>query len=137
MTREELRRHLWPDNTFVDFDLALKRVVNRLRDPLGDSAENPRFIETISRLGYRFIAPVSASSAEPHEVELPPTTPFVPDSRARPTRLLITQSHHWVDQGSSSCWQIARERRDDQEYNGCAGEGERIGWSESEQHVGD
>lgn len=59
VTREALRRHLWPDNTFVDYDLALKRVINRLREALGDSADNPRFVETIPRKGYRFIAPVS------------------------------------------------------------------------------
>jgi TolB-like protein/DNA-binding winged helix-turn-helix (wHTH) protein/Tfp pilus assembly protein PilF len=58
VSREELRRHLWPDNTFVDYDLALKRVINRLRDALGDSADNPRFIETIPRRGYRFIGTI-------------------------------------------------------------------------------
>lgn len=63
VTREKLRRHLWPDNTFVDFDLALKRVINRLREALGDSADNPRFIETIPRKGYRFLAPVSTHDA--------------------------------------------------------------------------
>jgi DNA-binding winged helix-turn-helix (wHTH) protein len=64
VTREELRQHLWPDNTFVDYDLALKRVINRLREALGDSADNPRFIETIPRKGYRFIAPVSDNGVE-------------------------------------------------------------------------
>ena len=64
VTREELRRHLWPDNTFVDYDLALKRVINRVRDALGDSADNPRFIETIPRKGYRFIASVSENGVE-------------------------------------------------------------------------
>lgn len=62
VTREQLRKHLWPDNTFVDFDLALKRVINRLREALGESADNPRFVETIPRKGYRFIAPISNSS---------------------------------------------------------------------------
>jgi TolB-like protein/Tfp pilus assembly protein PilF len=59
VTRETLRQHLWPENTHVEHDLALKRVVNRLRAVLGDSAESPHFIETIPRLGYRFIAPVT------------------------------------------------------------------------------
>lgn len=58
VSREELRRHLWPDNTYVDYDLALKRIINRIRTALGDSAENPIFIETIPRQGYRFIAPL-------------------------------------------------------------------------------
>jgi TolB-like protein/DNA-binding winged helix-turn-helix (wHTH) protein len=63
VSREELRQRLWQDNTFVDYDLALKRVINRLREVLGDSADNPRFIETIPRKGYRFIAPVSGTGA--------------------------------------------------------------------------
>src|SRR6202140_1012723 len=57
-TREELRRGLWPADTFVDFDANLKTAVNKLRQVLGDSAENPLFIETIPRRGYRFVAPV-------------------------------------------------------------------------------
>jgi Tol biopolymer transport system component/DNA-binding winged helix-turn-helix (wHTH) protein len=56
--REELRRRLWPDDTFVDFDHGLASAINRLREALGDSAENPRFVETLPRHGYRFIAPV-------------------------------------------------------------------------------
>ena len=58
VTREELRERLWPDNTFVDYELGLKKAINRLRDVLGDSAENPRFIETIPRRGYRFIGEI-------------------------------------------------------------------------------
>jgi TolB-like protein/DNA-binding winged helix-turn-helix (wHTH) protein len=57
-TREELRRGLWPVGTFVGFDANLKTAVNKLRQALGDSAENPIFIETIPRQGYRFLAPV-------------------------------------------------------------------------------
>jgi TolB-like protein/DNA-binding winged helix-turn-helix (wHTH) protein/Flp pilus assembly protein TadD len=56
VTREELRAKLWPADTFVDFDHGLNAAVKRLRDALDDSAENPRFIETLPRLGYRFIA---------------------------------------------------------------------------------
>jgi len=52
VTREELRERLWPGNTFVDYDLTLKKAVNRLREVLGDSAESPHFIETIPRRGY-------------------------------------------------------------------------------------
>ena len=55
VTREEFRERIWPDNTFVDYELALKKAINRLREVLGDSAENPRFIETVPRRGYRFI----------------------------------------------------------------------------------
>ena len=56
--REELRQKLWSPDTFVDFDHGLNKSVQKLRDALGDSAESPRFIETIPRVGYRFIAPV-------------------------------------------------------------------------------
>jgi TolB-like protein/DNA-binding winged helix-turn-helix (wHTH) protein/Tfp pilus assembly protein PilF len=56
--REELRQRLWPTDTFVDFDHGVNTAINRLREALGDSAENPRFIETVPRRGYRFIAPV-------------------------------------------------------------------------------
>src|SRR6476620_4427388 len=55
VTREELRRELWSNDTFVDFDHGLNAAVRRLRDALDDSAENPRFIETLPRHGYRFI----------------------------------------------------------------------------------
>ncbi len=58
VSRDELRQRLWPVGTNVDFDHGLNAVVNRLRDTLGDSAETPRFVETVPRRGYRFIAPV-------------------------------------------------------------------------------
>ena len=61
VTREELRQRLWSPDTFVDFDHGLNKSVQKLRDALGDSAESPRFIETIPRVGYRFIAPVKVS----------------------------------------------------------------------------
>jgi DNA-binding winged helix-turn-helix (wHTH) protein/Tol biopolymer transport system component len=63
VTREELRQRLWPADTFVDFDHSLNAAIRRLRDALGDSAENPRFVETVARRGYRFLAPVSIDSA--------------------------------------------------------------------------
>jgi TolB-like protein/DNA-binding winged helix-turn-helix (wHTH) protein len=58
VTREELRQALWAGDTFVDFDHGLNNAINRLRETLGDSAESPRFVETLPRRGYRFIAPV-------------------------------------------------------------------------------
>src|SRR5215472_14982448 len=64
VTREELQRRIWPKGTFVDYELALKKAVSRIREALGDSAENPRFIETLSRRGYRFIAPLNDTVAE-------------------------------------------------------------------------
>jgi eukaryotic-like serine/threonine-protein kinase len=59
VTREELRARLWTGETFVDFDMALNTAVKRLRDALGDTAESPRYVETLPRKGYRFICPVS------------------------------------------------------------------------------
>jgi Tol biopolymer transport system component/DNA-binding winged helix-turn-helix (wHTH) protein len=62
VTREELRSRLWPADTFVDFDHSLNAAIRRLRDALGDSADNPRFVETVARRGYRFLAPVASGS---------------------------------------------------------------------------
>lgn len=59
VTREELRQELWPGDTFVDFERGISTAVSKLRDAVGDSAVNPRFVETVGRRGYRFIAPVS------------------------------------------------------------------------------
>ena len=58
VTREQLQQRLWPEGTFVDFDHGLNTAINKIREVLGDSAENPRFIETLARRGYRFVAPV-------------------------------------------------------------------------------
>jgi DNA-binding winged helix-turn-helix (wHTH) protein len=60
VTREDLRERLWPGDTFVDFEQGLNAAVKRLRETLGDSAETPRFVETLPRRGYRFIAPVTS-----------------------------------------------------------------------------
>src|ERR1700722_12751377 len=59
VTRDEMRRRLWGDDTFVDFDHGLNTAVNKIREALGDSASTPRYVETLSRRGYRFIAPVT------------------------------------------------------------------------------
>lgn len=58
VTREELRQSLWPEDTFVDFDTGLNTAIKKLRDVLGDSADEPRYIETLPRRGYRFIGQV-------------------------------------------------------------------------------
>src|ERR1700722_2328629 len=63
VTRDELRKSLWSAETFVDFEHSLHSAIKKLRDVLGDSAENPRYIETLPRLGYRFIAPVGVETA--------------------------------------------------------------------------
>ena len=60
VTRDELRSRIWPQDTFVDFDNSLNTAINKLREALGDSADSPRFIETLPRRGYRFIVGVNA-----------------------------------------------------------------------------
>jgi Tol biopolymer transport system component/DNA-binding winged helix-turn-helix (wHTH) protein len=62
VTREELQKRLWPENTFVDFDLSLNSAVKKLRQALSDDSDNPRFVETLYRRGYRFIGPVNGAA---------------------------------------------------------------------------
>ena len=62
VTREELQQKLWPSDTFVDFDHSLNTAINKVREALGDSASSPRYVETLARRGYRFIAPVQADA---------------------------------------------------------------------------
>src|SRR5499427_8023714 len=75
VSREELRNRIWPANTFVEFDQGLYSAMARLRDALGDSSESPRFIETVARRGYRFIAPVSPHVAPIASETTRPITP--------------------------------------------------------------
>src|SRR5260370_37176781 len=62
LTREEISRELWPDGTFVDYEHGVNSAVNRIREALGDKARNRRFIATLARLAYRFVAPVQRGS---------------------------------------------------------------------------
>jgi TolB-like protein/DNA-binding winged helix-turn-helix (wHTH) protein/lipopolysaccharide biosynthesis regulator YciM len=73
VTRDDLRRELWADDTFVDFEHSLNAAIKRLREVLGDSATAPRFIETLPRRGYRFIAPVTTNGGDPSP-EVPEVT---------------------------------------------------------------
>ncbi len=84
VTRERLRRRLWADDTFVDFDHSLNTAMMRLREALGDSSDNPRFIETLPRKGYRFIAPVTEVPEPDLEDRLPeaPERAKAPEPRA-------------------------------------------------------
>ena len=72
ISRELLRRKLWAEHTFVDFDRSLNTAITRLRAALGDSSENPRFVETVPRHGYRFIAPVSTQDSDSASTTSPP-----------------------------------------------------------------
>src|SRR5467141_3945214 len=71
VTREHLTLKLWPADTFDDFDVGLNSAIKRLRDALGDSAEEPRYIETLPRRGYRFIAPVAAHRQGTPQTQVP------------------------------------------------------------------
>jgi TolB-like protein/DNA-binding winged helix-turn-helix (wHTH) protein/Tfp pilus assembly protein PilF len=73
VTREELRTRLWPQDTFVDFEHSLATAINKVREALGDAVQSPRFIETLPRRGYRFIAPVAALPAADSLLAAPPT----------------------------------------------------------------
>jgi TolB-like protein/DNA-binding winged helix-turn-helix (wHTH) protein/Tfp pilus assembly protein PilF len=87
VTREQLHQKLWPANTFVDFDVGLNSAIKRLRDALGDSAEDPRFVETLPRRGYRFIAPVEGQkTSQPGELSAEVTGP--PTGQAGPRATL-------------------------------------------------
>src|SRR5579863_2840812 len=84
VSREELQKQLWPADTFVDFDRGLNKGVNHLRDALGDSAESPRFIETLPKRGYRFIAPLDGGRSNGHVVEPVAETPHAPAEQTEP-----------------------------------------------------
>src|SRR5271168_3035435 len=75
VSKEELQLRLWGKDTTVDFDHSLGTAVNKIREALGDSADNPRFIETLARRGYRFIAPVGSSPASRTEASGPALVP--------------------------------------------------------------
>jgi TolB-like protein/DNA-binding winged helix-turn-helix (wHTH) protein/Tfp pilus assembly protein PilF len=81
VTREQLRTNIWPANTFVEFDHGLYSAMARLREALGDSSENPSFIETVARRGYRFIAPVTSPGTIAVSISEPPVTTRPPRSR--------------------------------------------------------
>src|SRR5215813_8635464 len=88
VTREELHQKLWPSDTFVDFDTGLNNAIKKLRDALGDSAEEPRYIETLPRRGYRFIPHVEngngdLTAARPTATVLPFVPPRKPGNRRR------------------------------------------------------
>jgi TolB-like protein/DNA-binding winged helix-turn-helix (wHTH) protein/Flp pilus assembly protein TadD len=81
-TREELQKKLWPADTFVDFDHGLNKAISKIREALGDSAESPRFVETVARRGYRFLAEVKVAETAPVHSSEPATQPH-PSAEAR------------------------------------------------------
>ena len=93
VTREQIQKHLWPATTFVDFDNAINSAVRKLRDALGDTAENPRFVETLARRGYRFVAPVATNAESTGQLSpLQPTT----DRPATPAPVTAPRRRSWA-----------------------------------------
>ena len=97
VTREELQQQIWGSETVVNFDHGLGTAVNKVREALGDSAENPRYIETLAKRGYRFIAPVQLLDS--HEVTVSPIAVTVPQVIFPPAaeRSVHAESHTWLD----------------------------------------
>src|ERR1700741_3888269 len=100
VTREEICRDLWPTNTFVDFEHSLAAAVNKIRDALGDSADTPKYVETLPKRGYRFIGKVKS---EPPVVMVPTETQeserlaavVTPEAPLSPTRMPI-RARAWL-----------------------------------------
>src|ERR1700720_4742336 len=101
VTREELRRRVWPDESFGDFDQALNIAVAKLRSALGDSAENPRFIETLPKRGYCFIADVSVVDADVRPKRL----------ESRPGDRPATEPGHKIQAAGLAITPVAPKRR--------------------------
>lgn len=91
VTREELQEKLWSQDTFVDFAHGLNKAINKVRDALGDDADNPRFIETIPRRGYRFLAPVVTRISGDAAIEILPAE----DKQSAPTHLQTGGAKLW------------------------------------------
>src|SRR5215469_15301785 len=88
VTREELRQALWPSDVFVDFDHSLSMAILKLREALGDSVNKPRYIETVPRRGYSFIAPVSTAEETGHQPASPVLPPEALPAAPQPRRSL-------------------------------------------------
>lgn len=112
LTREELQRQIWAADTFVDFGHSLHNAIARLREVLGDSAETPRYIETLPRRGYRFIAPVEtlevvSPSRAAHPEDPRPTSA---ESKHPPSRAMVAGARKLVDLPTPRTSLIGRER---------------------------
>jgi cholera toxin transcriptional activator len=92
VSRDELRERLWPSDTFVDFDHGLNTAINQARGALGDSAANPKFIQTLPRRGYRFIAPVQIVNRENVVAGGEEKRYKTSDGAERPTEVLTTEA---------------------------------------------
>jgi len=111
VTREELRQKLWPADTFVDFDTGLNSAIKKLRDALGDSAEEPRYIETLPRRGYRFIARVengdlpASARVEEHLTPVPPAGP-TPELRNKRRFVVAASVAAFIIVAALAAWRV-------------------------------
>jgi len=116
VTRDELRSRLWSADTFVDFDRGLNKAINRLREALDDAAENPRFIETIPKRGYRFLASVELLTVpgRPETAPAPQTTsprqPFVRSSLLPPRKQSFLPSNFAISPDGTALAFIALDQ---------------------------
>ncbi len=92
VTREELQKRLWPEDTFVDFEDGLNTAVKKLRDALGDDAEQPSYIETVPRRGYRFLAEVKQIP--------PPARAAVTSAEPAPSGAFMNRRRKFVSRGA-------------------------------------
>jgi cholera toxin transcriptional activator len=108
VTREELQQKLWASDTFVDFDHSLNTAINRVREVLGDSASSPRYVETLARRGYRFIAPIQSESPPAPEAILSaaPASPIVPAAPVLHPELEVPIPHRGITRGLFALIQI-------------------------------
>ena len=110
VTREELQKKLWPDGTFVDFDHSLNTAINKIREALGDSAENPRFVETVARRGYRFLADVTPIDTAAERQRAPAAEGLVPPAESRRVERSSHRRGHAVHQKQSRSNRRRRQR---------------------------
>lgn len=116
VTREELQQKLWPSDTFVDFDHSLNTAINKVREALGDSASSPRYVETLARRGYRFIAPVlneappepaAPAPPGPAATNPPPQPALHPELEVPIPRRVITRGLFGLTQVMYLCFYLA------------------------------
>jgi cholera toxin transcriptional activator len=99
VTREELRERLWPSDTFVDFDHSLNTAINKVRETLGDLASSPRYVETVARKGYRFIAPVQRETLRETKAETDRTASASSSAVTLHSELEVPTPHRGLTRG--------------------------------------
>jgi DNA-binding winged helix-turn-helix (wHTH) protein len=93
VTRDEIRRELWPEGTFVDFDQSVNFAIRQIREVLNDAADRPMYVETVPKRGYRFIAPVERRGG----AAAPPATDQAPAAKPAPTTSIHLQKALWTN----------------------------------------